>query len=97
MSMELTIRARTFRVVPNGEGFDLAILTRTREWDWSARIGRDGRPIDYRIAESWVTLNSEPWTREEAVREARASWRMYPVSTRPFDRRRLPSSARPIG
>lgn len=92
--MELTIRARTFRITPNGEGFDLAILSRHYEWEDKGRRGRDRLPIDYRVEERWVTINAVPWTMEDAVREARASWRSYPVSTRPFRVYRIPSSSR---
>ena len=91
----MNIRNRIFRIEPH-QGSDLVSLLLVvfhREWLQDGRRGRDGLPIDYIVVETTVTLMSGV-TRRDAEREARLGWRNYPVSTKPFSCKRIPTSAR---
>ncbi len=95
--LAMNIRNRIFKVEPNADSdtVRLMLLCQDYEFDPRGRKDRRGMCLDYRIVARWMTIMSST-TREFAEREARASWRMYPVSTKPHRAYTLPSSVRCI-
>lgn len=93
----MNIRNRIFRIEPQ-QGSNLVsllLVVLRHEWLQDGRRGRDGLPIDYMVVETVVPI-MHGVTRDAAEREARAGWRNYPVSTKPFSCRRIPTSARQV-
>jgi hypothetical protein len=93
----MNIRNRIFRIEQEAgsELVSLLLLVRRHEWIQDGRRGRDGLPIDYRVVETTVPI-MRGVTREAAEHEARSAWRNFPVSTKPFSCRRIPTSARRV-
>ena len=92
----MNIHNRIFKVEPNADNtVRLSLLCQHYEFDPSGRKDRRSLCLDYRIKARWVTIMPSTTT-ELAKREAKASWRMYPVSTQPHHTHALPRSVRCI-
>lgn len=92
----MNIRNRFFKFEPNADNtVRLSLLCQHYEFDPSGRKDRHSLCLDYRIKARWVTIMPST-TREAAEQEAKASWRMYPVSTQPHHTHAHPSSVRCI-
>jgi hypothetical protein len=93
----LTVRARVFRIVANDNSTSvtLELLQTEYQFDADGRRDRRGLCLEYRTVSRWVPI-MENATQQEAEKEARASWRMYPVSAKRFTSHKLPRNVRRI-
>jgi transposase-like protein len=85
----MNIHNRIFKVEPNADGtVRLSLLYQNYEFDPSERKDRRGMILDYSLTARWVVIMPST-TEEMAKQEAKASWRMYPDSTKPPHRQVL--------
>ena len=92
----MNIRNRIFKVESNADDtVRLSLLCQDYEFDPNGRKDRRWMCLDYRIVTGWMTIMPST-TRELAEQEANASWRMYPVSTKPHRAYKMPRSVRCI-
>lgn len=91
----MNIRNRIFKIEPNADSgtVRLMLLRQDYEFDPHGRKDGRGRCLDYRIVMRWETLMPET-TAQDAQKEARGSWRLYPPSTKALVPYALPTSVR---